>query len=80
MFAVLDHYEGSVCLAFRGFEIDTHELTKDPKIFPAPYAAKHGWWCMRADKAIARKKLERLIDTSYRIVPLKRMLTILDDR
>ena len=80
MFAVLDHYEGTVCVAFRACAIDAHELTKDPKIFPAPYSAKHGWWCIRADKTIARKKLERLIESSYRIVALKRMLTALDDR
>ncbi len=80
MFAVLDHYDGSVCVAFRSLVDDTNELTKDPTIFPAPYGAKHGWWCIRADKTIPRSKLASLIETSYRSVAIKRMLTALDNQ
>ncbi len=80
MFAVLDHYDGSVCVAFRFGEDDTSELTKDPTIFPAPYGAKHGWWCIRADKKIPRRKLASLVENSYRSVAIKRMLKALDNQ
>lgn len=80
MFAVLDHYDGSVCVAFRSREDDTSELTKDPTIFQAPYGAKHGWWCIRVDKTMPRRKLASLVETSYRSVAIKRMLTALDNQ
>ena len=79
MFAVLDQYDGKLCLAFRADLKKRKGLLADVRFFEAPYAARHGWICLRADSPIDRHEVFGLVQDSYRIVALKRMLAALDD-
>jgi len=42
IFAVLDHYHGRPCIAFRTSMEEQKKLCRDERFFPAPYAAKRG--------------------------------------
>jgi predicted DNA-binding protein (MmcQ/YjbR family) len=79
MFAVLDHYEGRPCIAFRAAPEKREALLPDERFFEAPYAARHGWVCLHADGPIDRTEVEELLRDSYRLVALKRMLSALND-
>ena len=79
IFAVLDQYEGRPCIAFRADPEKREELLKDERFFEAPYAARHGWICLRADGSIDRTEIQDLLRDSYRLVALKRMLAALKD-
>ena len=79
MFAVLDSYEGKICIAFRVPVDQYSKILEDPRFFPAPYSAKHGWICLRADSKIDLKELSTLLKQSYKCVALKRMLTKLSE-
>jgi predicted DNA-binding protein (MmcQ/YjbR family) len=78
MFAVLDHYGGRTCIAFRASTARLPALLADERFFEAPYAARHGWVCLYADGALDWREVEGLLQDSYRLVALKRMLTALD--
>ena len=78
MFAVLDRYEGGLCVAFRANPDKRDVLLADRRFFEAPYSARHGWICLFADRPIDRDELHRLLLDSYRSVALKRMLAVLD--
>jgi predicted DNA-binding protein (MmcQ/YjbR family) len=77
MFAVLDHYHGRPCIAFRTEPDQFDELLADERFFAAPYAARHGWICLLADGRLNWKEVEKLVLASYRLVALKRMLAAL---
>jgi predicted DNA-binding protein (MmcQ/YjbR family) len=78
MFAVLDRYDGRPCLAFRAAPEHFQTYLADPRFFEAPYAARYGWLCLRADGALDWREVEDLLRSSYRQVALKRMLAALD--
>ena len=78
MFAVLDQYDGKLCLAFRADLKKGKALLADKRFFAAPYAARHGWICLRADGPIDRNEVFGLVQDSYCLVALKRMLAALD--
>ena len=78
MFAVLDRYEGQPCIAFRAASERREALLADERFFEAPYAARHGWICLRADGPIDQREAQELLRDSYRLVALKRMLAALD--
>jgi predicted DNA-binding protein (MmcQ/YjbR family) len=78
MFAVLDHYDGRPCLAFRAAPERQDEYLVDERFFEAPYAARYGWLCLRADGALDWNEVADLVRGSYRQVALKRMLAALD--
>jgi predicted DNA-binding protein (MmcQ/YjbR family) len=80
MFAVLDSYEGQICIAFVAPPERRQEYLADSRFFAAPYAARHGWVCLHADNSLDWREVEGLIGDSYRQVALKRMLTALDER
>jgi len=80
IFAVLDHYYGRPCIAFRSSKKDQIKLLRDQRFFPAPYAAAHGWVCLRADGKLNWPQVRDLLVASYRTVALKRMLSALDGR
>jgi predicted DNA-binding protein (MmcQ/YjbR family) len=79
MFAVLDRYEDRPCIAFRAGPERREVLLANVRFFEAPYAAKHGWMCLRVDRLIKHKELKDLLYDSYRLVALKRMLVALED-
>jgi predicted DNA-binding protein (MmcQ/YjbR family) len=78
MFAVLDHYGGRPCLAFRAHPERLEKLLTDERFVEAPYAARHGWVCLHADLQIDWPEVAELLRDSYRLVALKRMLAALD--
>ena len=78
MFAVLDRYHGSWCIAFRAAPARGAELVARPGFFPAPYSARYGWICMDAEGKIDWSEVEDLLIGSYRSVALKRMLAALE--
>jgi predicted DNA-binding protein (MmcQ/YjbR family) len=77
MFAVLDHYEGRPCIAFRAPSEKLDALLSDERFIEAPYAARYGWVCLFADGRIDWAEVEELLQASYRLVALKRMLAAL---
>jgi predicted DNA-binding protein (MmcQ/YjbR family) len=77
MFAVLDQYDGRPCLAFRAAPERQEDLA-DGRFFEAPYAARFGWVCLRADGSLDWREIAELVRGSYRQVALKRMLSALD--
>jgi predicted DNA-binding protein (MmcQ/YjbR family) len=78
MFAVLDHYGDRPCIAFRASPERRERLLADERFFEPPYAARHGWVCLRTEGALDPKELQDLLRTSYRLVALKWMLAALD--
>jgi predicted DNA-binding protein (MmcQ/YjbR family) len=78
MFAVLDEYDGRPCIAFRVSPEKSAPLLADSRFFAAPYAARYGWVCLRADSPIDWAEIRELLRDSYRLVALKRMLSALD--
>jgi predicted DNA-binding protein (MmcQ/YjbR family) len=78
MFAVLDNYQDSPCIAFRAALEHVPTLLADQRFFEAPYAARHGWVCLHADGPLDLQEIESLLRDSYRLVALKRMLAALD--
>ena len=77
MFAVLDHYHGRPCIAFRADPEEVDALLADAGFFEAPYAARHGWLCLYVDRHLNWKEVEKLVLASYRLIALKRMLAAL---
>jgi predicted DNA-binding protein (MmcQ/YjbR family) len=80
IFAVLDRYDGRPCIAFRAPLEKVDELLVDERFIEAPYAARFGWVCLNIEGSIDWAEVERLVQGSYRLVALKRMLTALEDR
>ena len=79
IFAVLDHYQGSFCIAFRVPPDQAAGLLQDDRFFEAPYGAGRGWLCLRTDGKLNWQNIAGLLKESYRQVALKRMLTALDE-
>jgi len=80
IFAVLDRYDGRPCIAFRAPLETLDELLADERFTEAPYAARFGWVCLNIEVSIDWAEVERLVQGSYRLVALKRMIAALDDR
>ena len=78
IFAVLDHYHGRPCIAFRTSMEEQKQLCRDQRFFPAPYAAERGWVCLCADGRMNWSEVRGLLLVSYRLAALKRMLRLLD--
>jgi predicted DNA-binding protein (MmcQ/YjbR family) len=77
MFAVLDRYDGRLCIAFRVPMETLEDLLADERFIEAPYAARFGWVCLFVDGRVDWAEVNRLIEASYRLVALKRMLAAL---
>jgi predicted DNA-binding protein (MmcQ/YjbR family) len=80
IFAVLDRYDGRPCIAFRAPLEKVDELLADERFTEAPYAARFGWVCLNVEGSIDWAEVERLVQGSYRLVALKRMLAAMEDR
>jgi len=77
-FAVLDHYHGEACIAFRTGGKAQSRLLRDKRFYPAPYAAAQGWVCLRMAGELDWSEVGDLMVASYRLVALKRMLAALE--
>src|SRR5882724_740568 len=80
IFAVLDHYHGRHCIAFRASIEEQKRLCRDERFFPAPYAAKRGWVCLCAERELNWSEVRDLILVSYRLTALKQMIKALDSK
>lgn len=78
IFAVLDHYHGRPCIAFRTSMEEQKKLCRDERFFPAPYAATRGWVCLSADGQMNWSEIRDILLVSYRLAALKRMLRLLE--
>ena len=67
IFAVLDHYHGRSCIAFRTSMEEQKKLCRDERFFPAPYAANRGWVCLDAEEKLNWSEVRDLILASYRL-------------
>src|SRR5579863_4877291 len=65
IFAVLDHYHGRPCMAFRATPERRESLAADDRFFDAPYAARHGWVCLNADGGVDPSEVRELLLGSY---------------
>ncbi len=60
---------------------DRAALVQDPRFFSPPYFGPSGWLALDlAAEIVDWREVAELVDSSYRKVALKRMLTALDDR
>src|SRR4029077_12888392 len=66
MFAVLDHYQGRTCIAFRASPERLPELLGDDRFYEAPYGARQAWVCLHADGPIDWAEVDGLLNASYR--------------
>jgi predicted DNA-binding protein (MmcQ/YjbR family) len=78
IFAVLDNYEGSTCIAFRVPADRAAGLLQDNRFFEAPYAGGRGWICLRTEGKLNWENIAEFLRESYRQVALKRMLAALE--
>jgi predicted DNA-binding protein (MmcQ/YjbR family) len=77
-FAAIEPVKGRVSLAFRLEPLDVDLLLTRPSFFATPYG--RGLWVSTwADSALDWPLITRLIERSYRVVALKRMLKALDE-
>jgi predicted DNA-binding protein (MmcQ/YjbR family) len=78
-FAVLDRYKGAYAIAFKATHADQAALTMDPRFYVTPYSGKHGWTSLHLSDELDWNEVRALVESSYRLVALKRMLRELDD-
>ena len=79
-FAVLDKYKGEFAIAFKATFADQMALTMDTRFYITPYSGKHGWTSLRLSDEIDWSEVRTLLNTSYRLVALKRMIRKLDNQ
>ena len=79
MFAAYEWIDGRPSIAFRLDPTDVDLLLRRKQFFTTPYG-RGQWVSLRADGRLSWRLIERLLDRSYRVVALKRMLGSLDAR
>jgi predicted DNA-binding protein (MmcQ/YjbR family) len=68
-FAVLEEYQGELCLVFKTELPRQQELVLSPRFFVAPYVGKHGWVSQRVHAApLDWKEIEGFVTESWRLV------------
>lgn len=73
IFVAFERVKGRASIAFRLEPPDVDRLLKRKSFFVTPYG-RGQWVSLWADGAIDWRAVERLIDRSYRVVALRRML------
>jgi predicted DNA-binding protein (MmcQ/YjbR family) len=77
VFAAWEHVGGQWSIAFRLDPVDVDLLLQRPGFFATPYG-RGQWASLRATGRIDWSLVRRLLDRSYRIVALQRMVDALD--
>jgi predicted DNA-binding protein (MmcQ/YjbR family) len=77
MFATFETFGGRPSIAFRLEPVDVDLLLRRKEFFATPYG-RGQWVSLRADGRIDWRLVQRLLEQSYRLVALKRMLVALD--
>ena len=78
-FVAFERVQGRASIAFRLEPADVDRLLKRKIFFTTPYG-RGLWVSLWADGAIDWRGVTELVERSYRLVALKRMLRALDDR
>ena len=77
MFATFETFGGRPSIAFRLEPTDVDLLLRRKAFFATPYG-RGQWVSLRADGRIDWRLVQRLLERSYRVVALKRMIVALD--
>ena len=77
IFAAYEWIGGRPSIAFRLDPTDVDLLLRRKEFFTTPYG-RGQWVSLRADGRLSWRLIERLVDRSYRLVALERMLASLD--
>ena len=78
-FAAFEHVKGRPSIAFRLQPTDVELLLRRKSFFITPYGQGQ-WVSLRTDGRLSWRLIARLLERSYRIVALKRMVDTLDAR
>jgi predicted DNA-binding protein (MmcQ/YjbR family) len=78
-FVAFERVKGRASIAFRLEPDDVVRLLQRKQFFATPYG-RGLWASVWADGAVDWKGVEDLVERSYRVVALKRMLTALDGK
>src|SRR5258708_5710605 len=80
-FAVLETYKGELSLAVKTLPAKKESFLKDTRFYDTPYIGNKGWVSLRVyKKPLNWTFIDRLVETSYRLVALSRMLKQLDSK
>jgi|SRR5690242_1203174 predicted DNA-binding protein (MmcQ/YjbR family) len=78
-FVAFERIKGKASIAFRLDPADVDRLQQRREFFVTPYG-RGQWVSLRADRAIDWKAVKDLVERSYRVVALQRMIRVLDQR
>jgi predicted DNA-binding protein (MmcQ/YjbR family) len=78
-FVTLEQFKGRLSIAFRLDRGDIERLSGNPLFFATPYG-RGQWLSLRIDTTFDWNLVKELVERSYRLVALKRMLVALDER
>lgn len=78
-FAAFEHVKGRPSIAFRLHPTDVDMRLHRKQFFVTPYG-RGQWVSLRADGRLSWRLIARLLERSYRVVALKRMVDALDAR
>ncbi len=74
-FAYFEDYRGHQCLVVKVDKGQQGGFLRDSRFFSAPYIGKYGWISLILDREVDWEEIRSLLDTSYKQVALKRMMT-----
>lgn len=75
-FVTFEQFSGRPSIAFRLNRQDIERLSRNPQFFPTPYG-RGQWLSLWIDVTFDWSLVEKLVNTSYRLVALTRMLVAL---
>src|SRR3954463_310250 len=76
-FAALEVYKGELGLAIKVERELQSVFLKDPRFYPTPYAAKHGWVTLRVHEgAIDWQEVRELLRGSYQLATAPRRRSV----
>jgi len=78
-FVTFEQFDGRASIAFRLDRNNIERLSGNPLFFATPYG-RGQWLSLRVDTMFDWEIVQELVNTSYRLVALKRMLVALDAR
>ncbi len=79
VFVAFEHIKGRPSIAFRLESKDVDRLLMRRQFFETPYGRRQ-WASVWADRELDWKAVTDLVDRSYRVVALKRMIAALDSK
>ena len=67
-FAVLEQYNGHLCICFKTTLPLQQLLIEDPRYFKTPYIGKQGWVSLLAERTANWREVRQLVRESYKLV------------